>query len=136
MTKKLMQLGFGILVAAIMSLAIPSVRTWASEEGGYIYHWLFVNGPLEVFTTNTWTDAKGTAHTGLEVNSGTKTAATALSMRFLGAMLTSARPACASGTEGDFIYDTAYHALAFCDGTLWHRLSSGGVNGPDTWTEY
>lgn len=134
MLKKGLKAALGVLVLASSLLCLKPVRVWASEEGAWIYHWFWVNGPATVYTKNTWVDAGGTTHTGLEVNSGTYSSRTAKTQSFLGAMATSARPACASGTEGSHIYDTTVHSLAFCNGTSWYKSVDSGT--AVTWTIY
>ncbi len=130
-----------MLVLAVTLSLFQGPRAWASEEGAWIYHWLWVNGPLTVYSTNTWKDAGGTTHTGLEVNSGTYAARTAVSFRFLGAMATSARPACTGATtiEGDVYYDTTVHSFAFCNGSSYYRMIDLGATYPtvgSVWTEF
>lgn len=140
MNKSLKLALYGMIAAIGLSFCIPSVRTWASQEGSYIYHAIYVNGPAVIYTGNTWKGSDGKTYQGLVVSTTTFSSTgvytyAALNQVFLGGMTTAARPACAAGTEGEHIYDTTVHSLAFCDGTNWHKLVTGsGAN--DSWTSY
>lgn len=134
MLKKALKAVLAVLVLASALCVSQPFRAWASEEGAWIFHWFWVNGPALVYTTNTWKDAAGTTHTGLEINSGKYGSAASLSERHLGAMATSARPACAAGTEGDYFYDTTVHSIAFCNGTSWYKSVDSGT--AVSWTVY
>lgn len=124
----------GVGLALALACLFAPFRAWATEEGGYIYHWFFVNGPATVYTTNTWKDAGGTTHTGLEINTGKYKSASALSMVFIGAQATASRTACSSTIEGQFMYDTTIHSQAYCDGANWWKLDI--TVQPPKWTEY
>lgn len=136
---KALKLAALTLVAAASLLLLKPVRAWASVQGDYIYHQFVLRGPAYLFkspvggiqglkiSTNTYAGAS---------QSGVPAAPTGdVPLWLAGGQATSGRTACSSAIEGQVIYDPTVHSIAFCDGTVWHKLVTGsGAN--DSWTTY
>lgn len=126
------------LVAAASLLTIKPVRAWASAEGAYLYNQFVLRGPAYVFKSNVG-GAQGlivstSPYTGAS-QTGVPTAGAGLALWLVGGQTSAQRTTCAAGIEGQFIYDPTVHSIAFCDGTVWHKLVTGsGAN--DSWTTY
>jgi len=125
------------LVAAVCSLTFKPVRAWASQEGSYIYHQFFLQGPAVFYGAATsYTGSDNTARLGVSITTGTPSAMTGVaSLRFRGAQ--AAKPA--SSNEGDFYYDTAQHSVAIATCTsagndCWVKALINTANGG--WTLY
>jgi hypothetical protein len=126
--KKYLSLAIGLLIAtAVLSLFKP-VRTWASQEGSYLYHQFFIDGPVVIYAATSYTGSDNTARQGLMVNGGTKASPTTLSMQLLGAVTTANRPS--SPVEGQLYWNSTTHAVGFYDGThFWESKTT-------SWSQY
>lgn len=138
MNKRLKLALFAVVAAVAVSVCSPKVRTWASVEGSYLYNQLVVRGPVYIFASKI-SGAQGivistSAYTGSS-QTGVPTAGAGTALWLFGGETSAARTACGSTVEGQHIYDSTVHSLAFCDGTVWHKLVTGsGTN--DYWTTY
>lgn len=129
------------LVAAVCSLTFKPIRAWASQEGSYIYHQFFLNGPAVFYgASSQFTGSDGTARLGVSITTGTPAAMTGVaSMRFLGAQ--AAKPA--TSNAGDFYWDTVQNTLAMSTCTAantscWIKAYTGTQTAgqPSAWTLY
>lgn len=118
--KKAAALAALAVVAAAALLMTPQGRAWATPLGAWMFPQLYVY-------------ARSTTG-GVIVNAGSAASPAALSEHFIGALATSARPACAAGTEGYSMWDTTAHSKAFCNGTKWYKFADSG--SAVTWTAY
>lgn len=131
MTKSL-KLAAAAVIAALSLCTFKPARVWASQEGSYIYHSLYVTGPA-VFYGGSWTGTDGTARTGVTISTGTPTAPAAVVMHFLGSV--ASKPATSS--EGDFGYDSTLHTIFFATGTsTGNDKFVRGVTTGSSWTIY
>ena len=126
------------LTVAASSLFKP-VRTWASAEGSYIYSVFILRGGGYIFAPRT-IGAQGlkiSTNTFAGVDStGLPTKPTGdLPLWLVGGQATGARTACGATVEGQLSYDPTVHSVAFCDGTVWHKLVTGSATN-DYWTTY
>lgn len=127
------------LVAASCLLTFKPIRAWATTEGAWLHNIFMVQGPTYIFKSRI-----GGAQ-GVIVTTGTYAGASqsgvpsiptgVVPLWLVGGNTTAARTACAAAVEGQLFYDVTVHSIAFCDGTVWHKLVTGsGAN--DSWTTY
>ena len=130
--KKSLKLAAAAVIAALSLCTFKPVRVWASQEGSYIFHAIYVNGP-GVFYGSSWKGNDGVTYTGVTVSTGTPTAPAGTVMHFLGAV--SSKPATSS--EGDFGYDSTLHAVFFATGTsTGNDKFVRAVTSGSSWTIY
>lgn len=137
MLKKVLNLAAALVLLAAGSLCFAPMRAWASKEGSYIYHSLFVTGPAVFYGAGTAvTDSGGTSQLGVSITTGTPGAMTGVfSIRNLGAL--AAKPA--TSNEGDWYYDTAQHTVAMAtatksDNSAWLKANTATTGA--AWTTY
>ncbi len=138
--RKALTLAALTLVAAASLLTFKPVRVWASQEGSYIYHQFFLQGPAVFYGASTqFTGSDGTARLGVTITTGTPTAMTGVtSVRWLGAVAS----APTSHNVGDMAYDISKSSLIISTSAATNS-TTGWVRGTTTtdasvaaWTAY
>ena len=129
-------------VAAAIATLFPEVRTWASQEGSYIYHQLFIKGPVETFvdvTYQTFTTQVSSSTVGVQISSGSfPGGGGATPLIFVGA-LTTGQIKTTAGIQGEVALNITTFALCTGTGTTaanavaaWVYLSSAPFAGAGT----
>lgn len=127
------------LVVAGSLLTLKPIVAWATVQGAWLQNVFLMQGPMYVnksriggaqgiiITTGTYSGAS---------QAGVPAAPTGVTPLWLvGGQTSAQRTTCAAAIEGQIIYDPTVHSIAFCDGTVWHKLVTGsGAN--DSWTTY
>lgn len=136
--KKHLRLAAAAVLAALCLSTVKPVRTWASQEGAYIYNQLLVRGPA-YFSASRVGLPQGlfvstNTISGGATSSGGVTLPGGLALNIVGGVTTAGRSAPGSATEGQLIYDPTVHSLAFNNGTTWYKLVDSGSAA--SWTAY